>query len=605
MSTINPNETLLQALFDLSPDAVIVIDPHDHAVSWPIIDCNVAACLMNGFEREELIGNSIDILNLTPGTDAERNAYLCQLREAGHTKLETYHRRKNGEMFPVEVSTTLITIGERELVVGIDRDITQRRQAEEALRQSEERFKLMAWATKDAVWDWDLQKDQIWWGEGLQKIFHYSSETAQTDSEWWFAHIHPEDLAKVNRTIRQAIDGGMEFWSKEYRFQGKDGTYTDIMDRGYILRDDMGNAKRMIGAMIDISERKYMESSLLEANKQMRQFLNELQAHNREIALLNELSRLLQGCQSEEEAYTIIAELSQQLFPRTAGALYRLNNLRTLFNAAASWGEPQAIGRMYTPDDCWALRNGQAHLINQDQVEPFCLHIAKPLPAVSYCLPLQASGELLGALHVQSSQEADLDQSKRQLVNTVVEQTMLVLSNLKLREALREQSIRDALTGVYNRRYMEEALKQQLSRVTRLMHMLGIIMIDIDHFKRFNDTHGHAAGDALLHELGQFLQNNIRGEDIACRYGGEEFILIMPDISLEVAQKRAEHLVQNARQLKIQDTSRSLGGITLSVGIAVYPIHGPTIDIVLRAADAALYRAKEEGRDRVVIAENQ
>ena len=126
MSTINPNETLLQALFDLSPDAVIVIDPHDHAVSWPIIDCNVAACLMNGFEREELIGNSIDILNLTPGTDAERNAYLCQLREAGHTKLETYHRRKNGEMFPVEVSTTLITIGERELVVGIDRDITQR-----------------------------------------------------------------------------------------------------------------------------------------------------------------------------------------------------------------------------------------------------------------------------------------------------------------------------------------------------------------------------------------------------------------------------------------------------------------------------------------------
>jgi len=172
-----------------------------------------------------------------------------------------------------------------------------------------------------------------------------------------------------------------------------------------------------------------------------------------------------------------------------------------------------------------------------------------------------------------------------------------------LREALREQSIRDPLTELYNRRYMEEALFQQLSRVTRQVLPLGLIMIDIDHFKNFNDTHGHAAGDALLRELGQFLKNHVRNEDIACRYGGEEFLLIMPDASLEAAHQRAVLLQQEAKKLRVQDAGQSLQGITLSLGVAVYPEHGRSVDSLLRAADAALYRAKQEGRDRVAVAD--
>jgi diguanylate cyclase (GGDEF)-like protein len=179
----------------------------------------------------------------------------------------------------------------------------------------------------------------------------------------------------------------------------------------------------------------------------------------------------------------------------------------------------------------------------------------------------------------------------------------MALSNLKLREALREQSIRDPLTGLYNRRYMEEVLKQHISRVTRHLHPLGIIMIDIDHFKHFNDTNGHAAGDALLRELGEFLQRRIRGEDVACRYGGEEFILIMPEAFLEAAHQRAELLRQGAKGLRVRDAGQSLGGITLSLGVAIYPQHGRTIENILRAADSALYRAKQDGRDRVVVAE--
>ncbi len=165
-----------------------------------------------------------------------------------------------------------------------------------------------------------------------------------------------------------------------------------------------------------------------------------------------------------------------------------------------------------------------------------------------------------------------------------------------MREALREQSIRDPLTGLYNRRYMQEVLKQQLSRVTRQLHPLGIIMIDIDHFKRFNDTYGHASGDALLRKLGQLLQRRIRDEDIACRYGGEEFMLIMPDASLETAQEHAEDLRQEANRLRVQDRGQFPEAITLSLGVAIYPQHGRTIENVLRAANSALYRAKQEGR---------
>jgi diguanylate cyclase (GGDEF)-like protein/PAS domain S-box-containing protein len=477
------------------------------------------------------------------------------------------------------------------------------KQTEAALRQSDERFKLMTWATKDAVWDWDLQTNQIWWGEGLQKVFHYSADTTRTDPDWRLEHIHLEDRDKVSRAIDQALEGGLEFWSKEYRFQRKDGTFADIMDRGYILRDDLGRPYRMIGAMMDVTERKYMDKTLLQANEQLRQFLNELQRRNHEIALLNEMSHLLQVCQTAEEAYGIIANKSNELFPRTAGALYLVNPARTLVRAVAVWGELSSAEQMFVPDDCLALRRGQTHLLNEQQAILRCLHLPNPPPAVSYCLPMQAQGETLGVLHVQSPFEENLDEAKLQLAYTVVEQAGMALSNLKLREALREQSIRDPLTGLYNRRYMEEVLKQQLSRATRHLHPLGIIMIDIDHFKLFNDTHGHPAGDALLRELGRFVQSHIRGEDIACRYGGEEFTLIMPDASLEAARQRAELLRQMAGQLRWRDAGQPQEAITLSAGVAIYPQHGRTMETVLRSADAALYRAKQEGRDRVIVAE--
>ncbi|HVF26559.1 MAG TPA: diguanylate cyclase, partial [Anaerolineales bacterium] len=504
--------------------------------------------------------------------------------------------------FPVELTIHVLKANNKVSFAAFVRDITEQKQAEEALRQSEERFRLMSWATKDAVWDWNFLTNQIEWGIGLQKIFHYSSETTQTDSEWWLEHIHTEDRERVSRSINQALEGGLEFWSKEYRFRRLDQTYANIMDRGYILRDHTGKPYRIIGAMMDITAQKQAERELLAANEKMARSLSDLELRNQEIILLNEMSDLLQASLSEKEAHAVIANAARNLFPGTAGALYLFNNERTLVIAAASWGDSPPAAQLFAPDECWALRRGQTHRLYSDEAKPPCGHISEPMPAVTYCLPMVAQGEVLGILHLQAPSKQNLSEPKHQLTYTVVEQAAMALSNLKLREALREQSIRDSLTGLYNRRYMEEVLKQHLSRVTRHLHPLGIIMIDIDHFKSFNDKYGHAAGDALLRELGHFLQSHIRAEDVACRYGGEEFILIMPDTSLETAQQRAEYIRDQAKEVHIHDIGLSLTGITLSLGIAIYPQHGRSMETVMHAADAALYRAKQEGRNRVVVA---
>jgi diguanylate cyclase (GGDEF)-like protein len=204
-----------------------------------------------------------------------------------------------------------------------------------------------------------------------------------------------------------------------------------------------------------------------------------------------------------------------------------------------------------------------------------------------------------GETHVQQMQQ--VTRIRRFLLPRIVEHYTLSLTNLRLREKLRLESIHDSLTGLYNRRYMEAALEQEAARIKRHKTLLGIIMIDVDHFKAFNDQHGHHVGDAVLQELGRFLKGHIRGEDVACRYGGEEFLLILSGASLENTKLRAEEFWEKLRDLKIHYQDRDFS-ITASIGVAALPCHGPDVMDVVKAADDALYLAKERGRNHVVVA---
>src|SRR5881396_1344490 len=220
---------------------------------------------------------------------------------------------------------------------------------------------------------------------------------------------------------------------------------------------------------------------------------------------------------------------------------------------------------------------------------------------LTICVPMMAQGEALGILHLGYQEVGRLTESKQRFAVAVAEHVALALSNLKLHETLRSQSIRDPLTGLFNRRFMEESLIREVLRAARNQGPLGVIMIDLDGFKSFNDTFGHDAGDTLLRELGFLLRNNIRAEDIACRYGGEEFTLVLPEATLEATLERAEQIREEIKRLKVLHRDQDLGQVTVSLGVAVFPNHGTTGEALLRAADTALYRAKIDGRDRVAV----
>ncbi|MFZ0292465.1 MAG: GGDEF domain-containing protein [Candidatus Sulfotelmatobacter sp.] len=164
------------------------------------------------------------------------------------------------------------------------------------------------------------------------------------------------------------------------------------------------------------------------------------------------------------------------------------------------------------------------------------------------------------------------------------------------------QSVRDALTGLYNRRYLEEVLDRETRRAGRAGQSMGILMLDLDHFKRFNDTYGHDAGDAVLRETAAFLLKNVRAEDFVCRYGGEEFVVILPTADVEGSTTRAEKLRSKIRELSIMHQGKSLGMVTFSIGVAAFPVHGMSPKELMAAADGALYEAKRGGRDQVAIA---
>jgi diguanylate cyclase (GGDEF)-like protein len=223
------------------------------------------------------------------------------------------------------------------------------------------------------------------------------------------------------------------------------------------------------------------------------------------------------------------------------------------------------------------------------------------------CLPLVAQGETLGILHLVNGPPAadkageDRMQEKFRLAKGFAENIGLAIANLKLRDAMRRMSIRDPLTGLFNRRYAEETLTQEIFRAKRQSTRIAVMMLDIDHFKQFNDSFGHDGGDAVLRELGAYLTDQIRGSDVISRFGGEEFLLLLSPTTLEGARKRAEQIREGVKLLAVRHARKSLGTITISVGMAVFPDHAAEPEALVKAADIALYQAKQAGRDRVVV----
>jgi diguanylate cyclase (GGDEF)-like protein/PAS domain S-box-containing protein len=484
----------------------------------------------------------------------------------------------------------------------------QRQRAEEAMRQSEARFRDISENVAEWVWEMDPEGKLTYSSPMVEQLLGCKPE--EVVGQHFYDLFLPDERQELQDKAFALLEAKLPFRDFINGNLHKNGNTVWLSTSGVPVLDATGNLLGYRGANIDITERRKSQEALEIANTQLKALLEEADERNRNMALLNDMVDVLQSCRTSAEAFEAIGQYVPRFFPTEAGALYLLRDSQNLLSSVVVWGQPPLSEKMFPPEDCWAVRSGRVHHVDDPASALLCKHV--PLTgtmATGYlCVPLMAQGTSLGIFHIRflscatQGREAGALEAKQRLAVAIAENLSLALANLKLRETLQNQAIRDPLTGLYNRRYLEETMERELHRSRRLKAQLGVVMMDLDHFKDFNDTFGHAGGDAMLSSLAHVITAGIRTEDIACRYGGEEFLLVMPGASLETARERAENVRQAVKNLQVKCLDQLLKSTTISLGVAIFPDHGVTAEEVIAAADAALYRAKQAGRDRVEIA---
>ncbi|NLD70023.1 MAG: GGDEF domain-containing protein [Limnobacter sp.] len=309
---------------------------------------------------------------------------------------------------------------------------------------------------------------------------------------------------------------------------------------------------------------------------------------------LTEFARALCRPASFDEGIALIGGFLPRLFAADSGALLLADGEHKPLRRVFEWGPtPPAPGE--------TLPFSRSSLPQHDR---------PVIDGNAVFIPLLAAGHRLGAIHL-SSRDGAMPKSLLdcELTDATVAQIALAVANLQWREELREQSIRDPLSQLYNRRYLEastgrEVARAERARTRRRRTGLAVLMLDVDDFKRFNDEHGHEAGDLVIAAIGGLLRRMTRASDIASRYGGEEFVVVLPDVTLERAMARAEEIRVAVGELKLEQQGEPLPQITASIGVAIFPRHGDSVESLIRAADLAMYAAKRAGRNQVCCAQS-
>jgi diguanylate cyclase (GGDEF)-like protein/PAS domain S-box-containing protein len=591
----------------------------------PITYCNAAFERMTGYTPAEILGYNCRFLQ-GPETDRAAIGQISELLKYDVPfQMTLLNYRKDGSPFWNELSITPLYDEQGHLThhIGVINDVTERKQMQDALRASEEKFRGFFEQSRDGLILVNEEGTIIDWSQGAERVFGLCRADVVGRPYWDVLYqLLPSEqrIPEVYELIHMNILSLLQNCSSKSRsmhaapyhvqriFERPDGTQRvaatlvfPIYTAGHAL---MGFISR------DITEQKQTEEELQRLNYELRQTndhlgtsLRELEQRAREISLLNELSDFLQTCQSVEEAYNVFASVVKNLFVGQSGALYALTDENDTATLVAQWGPTKPWADVVSTAQCHAWRRRRSVVTQHIRPDWQCLCLNSPDSIDSFCAPLLARDEILGILRLSETPNMPAEARERfeHLIISVADHLALALANLKLRERLHFQAIRDPLTGLFNRRYLDETLTRELQRATRHNHHIGVIMLDVDHFKQINDTYGHGAGDMMLATIGTFLQGHTRGEDIACRYGGEEFTLILPEASLDDTYARAEQIRAGAQQIVGRYKEHTLDRITISLGVASFPEHGASMGKLLRAADAALYRAKTQGRNRTIV----
>lgn len=540
---------------------------------------------------------------------AERQQLLNLIKKFGIVRdFESRFEDKDGKVISVLINTDLIDFKDRHRVLLTSvRDITNLKHIEDELMKERDFTNAILNTAASLILVLDRDGVITRFNLACEKTTGYSFKEIEGQHIW--------DTLSANQLVTkemfEKLLTGIYPTIHENYWLTKDGVRRLISWTNTVLLDNVNRIEYIIATGIDITEQRQAEIGLKDANQKLVTWVKELEERTRELSQISEMGEQLQSCQSIEEVCALSAQYIQKIFSTSRGVLYLIDASKDMAEAIEMWGDTVSVDKAFVPTNCWAIRRGRPHAVDDSLPGLYCDHIPNPHTGHYLCVPMMANGETMGIIHLnhtasdqdrRKGADGSYDEHDIQLVVTIAEYVALALSNLNLQKTLRQQSIQDVLTGLFNRRYMEESLERELHRAVRDKNSVGVIMFDIDHFKEFNDRSGHDGGDALLREMGAFLSKCTRGSDIVCRYGGDEFVAVLPGATLKESKIRAEELRKGVKEFSLYHLGKPLGKCTISLGVAIFPEHGLTSDELLKYADNALYVAKNEGKDRVVVA---
>ncbi|MEH2288554.1 MAG: diguanylate cyclase [Nostoc sp.] len=355
-------------------------------------------------------------------------------------------------------------------------------------------------------------------------------------------------------------------------------------------------AWRIGGISIDITESIKTQRSLTDINRQLEEKTLKLEVKKGELIYLSDMADMLYSCESEDEVYQVVALTCSKLFPNMSGCINIIADSKNYVQMKSTWGPKISSKEVFSLSECWALRRGKLNLSSSCNAGLICSHLIPPVSGVHLCVPLFGKSEVTGILHIYTLEE--INSEDQQIAEIIARYLAFTLNNLSIKQRLTYENLRDGMTQLFNQNYMQTITEQRLAEAERSGQPLSVIFIDIDDFKSYNSHYGHLTANIVLQELAKLLLKSIRSFDIACRWGGEEFVIVMPNMTLEALRKRVEQLRLDVEQMQLKDGDQILESITASFGIAVSE-PGITVKDFLNRANQAMLEAKRTGKNRV------
>lgn len=361
--------------------------------------------------------------------------------------------------------------------------------------------------------------------------------------------------------------------------------------------DNATGDRRIGGISIDFTESIEAQRSLTDLNQQLEEKTLKLEATKRELIYLSDMADMLYSCESEDEVYQVVALTCSHLFPNMSGSIYIIGNSKNYVEMKSLWGSEQSSKEIFLQSECWALRRGKFNLLSPCNSGLICSHLIQPVSGAHLCIPLFEQGEVVGILHIYAPEEIS---SEDQEITEIIARTLaFTLNNISIKQRLNYDNLRDRMTQLFHQNYLQTITEQRLAEAERSGEPLSAIFLDIDNFKSYNSRYGHLTADIVLKGLAKLLLKSIRSFDVACRWGGEEFVIVMPNITLETLRKQVEQLRLDIEQMQLREGDQILERITASFGIAVSE-PGITVKDFLNRANEAMLEAKRTGKNRVL-----